>query len=212
MKIIIFISFFIISIFISIPNITFAQEEGLSIVAVNYQTRQDIDFLFQNSTQVLEYLEGIDIDTPTFLSVVNEEQKTTIEEKGYVLKILDTDIDINRYVLLYNPQPNEAEKLRSFGQPIVISDHYTLLRLAPGQQFTHSGESGRFFDIPFSKIISPPPLQTKTVDIAVSPTPKVEQTGNNYTPFVVVGILMVLIAFGIVGYLYFIRRRRNSEF
>ncbi len=209
MKIIRLLVYLLISLFLFRSEVT-AQRPGLFIVAVDYQTRDDIDFLFENSSQVLEYLEGIDIDRPTFLSIVTDQQKNTIKSKGYNLKILEENADVNRFVLLYNPQPDQSEKLRPFGDPIVISAHYTLLKMPIGKEFTHEGESGRFFDIPFSTIISPPPLRTKTATEVVIVSEQ-NQFNNNNLPVILLIIFFVLVL-GIGIYIYIKKRREKNTY
>lgn len=199
------ILFALLIVFVQRAN---AQSEPLSIVAVEYQTRDDIDFLFQNSTQVLEYLEGIEITTPTFLSLVTPEQKNAIQSKGYKIRVIEENADIERFVLLYNPQPDQSEKLRPFGEPIAIGSHYTLLKLPVGGEFTHEGEGARFFDIPFSKIISPPTLRTKTAEPIPTPTTS-EKDGQYYKPLLIGGIVFIVIAI-VIGVILWLKRRNQT--
>lgn len=193
-----------------VTKVAVAQSASLSIVSIEYQTREDIDFLFANSEQVLEYLEGIEIEKPTFLSLATEEQINTIKGKGYMVKILEKNANIDRFVLLYNPQPSQAAKLKPYGEPIIISSHYTLLKMPEGHEFTHEGESGRFFDIPFSKIISPPPLRTKTVlEIAPSQSEKRDIIGDNRSA-ILIFVVFLLVVSGASGYIIWRKKRQNS--
>jgi len=191
------------------PNMLFAQSSNLMLAVTEYESRDDIDFLFENSTQVLEYLEGVDVDRPLFLSLITSNQKELYIKKGFDPEILDENTDISRYVLLYNPRPDQASTLTPYGEPFVISSHYTLLKLVPGQTFTHEGESGKFFDVPFSDIISPPPLRVKTAtELTLTP----ERSTTSSSPALLIIIVVIGFAVIIGSALFFYFKKKKSSY
>jgi len=197
---------FIISLFV--PKLSFAQDSSLMLVVTEYETRDDIDFLFENSTRVLEYLEGVDVDRPLFLSLISPEQKEIYIKNGFNPEIIDENADIERFVLLYNPRPDQSEKLKPYGEPIIISSHYTLLKMTVGAEFTHEGESGRFFDIPFSQIISSPPLRTKTAT-ELTPAPIQEGALPGQAQWIIIGVIVLVVIIILTIFILWYRKKKN---
>lgn len=165
-----FISFLILnSKFLMLNSSVFAQESKMLLLVTSYKTRDHLDVLFAQSTQVLEYLEGKDVEQPIFLSIATDKQRQNLLLAGLNPRILDRDADISRYILLYHPSPNQTNKLEDQGEPIALSKHYTLLTLPYGKSFVNEGVAAEFFEIPFSDVIVTPFLRTKRAQ-ELSPT------------------------------------------
>lgn len=192
--------------FFAFRESTYAQVKTGKLAITVYEDREDLDVLFENSLRVLEYLEGVDVEEPLFISLVDDLQIKNIQDNNLKPEVIDENADIDSYILLYHPQENQGERLAGFGNPIQISKHYTLLKLFPGQQFSHEGEGGTFFDIPFQEVIVTPPLRTKTATEAIDSGYQDDQRIN---PFIAIVILFVLIAIGAGAFIY-IRKRKNK--
>lgn len=209
----------LILFFLNMP--VFAQTNNLLLAVTPYKTREDLDFLFSQSTQVLEYLEGEDVESPIFLSVINEPQKVMYINKGFIPRIIDNNTDIPRYVLLYHPRENQSQKLLELGEVFPISKHYTLLKTLPNKPFTHEDAGLEFFDVPFSKIIVPPPLRTKTAlsptpaltsALNISPTPSPALSDNKNKLFTFIGVSFTALLVIILLFIYRFYRRKNIPY
>ncbi len=206
-KILLILTLFLLA-FLFFRGEGYAQENGGILVVTVYETREDIDILFENSLRVLEYLEGVDVEEPIFLSLVSDQQIKNLQDNNLDPQVIDDNADLDSYILLYNPLENQGEKLSGFGEPIEISKHYTLLKLSPGQEFSHEGEGVAFFDIPFQEVVVTPPLRTKTATEAIDVATENEQSIN---PVIFVILAIVIVGLGI-GAFFFIRNKRNGDY
>lgn len=196
----------------------FAQTTNLLLAVTPYKTRADLDILFSQNTQVLEYLEGEDVEEPLFISLINESQKLMLLNKGFNPKIYDTNTDIARYTLLYHPKENQFQNLSTLGEVFVLSNHYALLKSFSGKQFEHEGVAAQFFDIPFSKIISPPPLRTKTVltptaalSITSIPTPTIAKESTSSPKSGILILLTIIIMVIGVSAFFILKKTRSTN-
>lgn len=154
-----------------------AQVTDLYLVVVPYQTREDLDILFFNSTRTLQYLDGEDIPKPTFMALLTKDQEQILTSQGYEVKIIDTNTDLSRYILLSNHQKDQSSLLRSLGEVTVISPYLTLLKIPAGQTFIHEGDAIMFDIVPWPEKSIPTPLyRTKTITGTDQPEPTATAT------------------------------------
>lgn len=200
---------FIFSLAFVFTKNAMAQVTTGKLAVTVYETREDIDVLFENSLRVLDYLEGEDVEEPIFLSLISEDQLEILKGKGFLPRIIDENTDLSSYVLLYNPREDQAEKLISFGETIAISKHYTFLKLSLGEVFTHDGEAGAFFDIPFPEVIVTPSLRTKTAtELTVTPVER-DQEASSFPIAIVIAVVLLIISG--VGVFIFLKKRKRDE-
>lgn len=211
--------FFIFSLFILLP-VHAQTTQKLRFALIPYQTREDLDVLFANSTRVLNYLDGEEMDNkPLFMALLTKQQEQFLTLKHYQVRIIDEDTDITRYTLRYNPVPNSSEKLAPLGDVTVISSYYTLLRLPPGKQYPFEGEYAKFFAMPFQDFIATPILRERTAEPVITNTPTGEKKdvalglnnptqSNSILPYILgMVFLIITVAFGAF---FFIKRRKNT--
>ena len=182
-------------------------------MAVNYQTREDLDILFTNSSRVLEYLDGEDVEKPLFLAMVTDSQMENIAAANLPITVIERDASLGRFVLLYHPKPDQSGILEGMAERVIpISQHYTLVKYSEGKTFEHTGPASSFFDIPFAEVVVTPPLRTKTAiqpQAITSPPAKVSNELQPNTLLVVgIGILAFVLILG--GTFFLIKKRRRK--
>lgn len=187
------------------PLSAFAQtQDDLLLIATSYETREDLDVLFANSTRVLKYLEGVEVEKPIFLSLVSKEQKQTLVQNNFAPQIIDTiqDPEAKQYILLYHPEKDQSSKLTDSGEVYQITRNYTLLKLPPNATFETKGATAEFFRIPFSDIVVSPPLRTKRLELSPTPqTPPITTTPiftasvSAFVPFTLLFVFGSLVVF-----------------
>lgn len=184
---------------------------GLSFLIVNYKTLEDIKFLFENSSKVLGYFEDMDGGEPFFLMLATTTQQENIVSRNYVVKVMDTNTTLSNYMLLYNHQIDQSEKLAPYAKVTKLSPHYTLINIGDGKEFDpHSiPDAVEFGPVPFLEGISPPPnAVAKVVTPTVSPA---VAENNSSIPMVLIGIsVLILLIIGIIGGYWIFRRRRKA--
>jgi hypothetical protein len=156
--------------------LVFAQPHGYFLSVIPYQTREDLDVLFTQSSRVLDYFEGEGVEEPIFLSIITEPQRQNLINKNFKVNILDSLNnlnDIESYTLLYHPQPDQSKLLTNLGKVLVVSKHYTILKTTSEKPFKYEGEVAKFFIIPFAKQVVTPPYRTKTIMPTKPPQPTI---------------------------------------
>jgi len=213
MKNFLFVIFVLFTFFASAVR-SVAQEVLPMLVVVSYESREDIDFLFANSTRVLEYLEGEDVEKPILLSLVSTGQYESIKEEGYEISIIDQSADITSYVLLYHPVEDQSILLADEYRVVIpISKHYVFIKLAPNQEFSHTGAAAAFFDIPFSEVVVTPPLRTKEAAIPTSApaTAPVEPIKTQTILLPIIVGLLIFVPIVIFAIIIIIKRKQKSK-
>jgi hypothetical protein len=123
-----FIVFILLTAFSIIPVRLFAQETPSILITTTYQSKSDLDFLFLNSSVVLKYLEGGEIDKPIFIALVTPSQKELLHNYKFPLQTIDENTDISRYKLYFTYESNKSDLLKTVGDVFPLSLHHTLLR------------------------------------------------------------------------------------
>lgn len=212
----IIILFSIIYVVSSILGPVFAQSPNYFLSVIPYQTREDLDVLFTQSSRVIDYLEGEGIEEPIFLSIITEPQRQNLTNKNFKIRVLDSLNnlnDISNYTLLYHPQPDQSNLLINLGKVFVVSKHYTILKSSPEKPFVYQGAAAKFFIIPFAKVVVTPPYRTKTIVPTKPPLPSPPAGGPAKSPFpliktIFVSLILSLIIIGVV-YLFFQSRKKK---
>jgi hypothetical protein len=168
----------------------------LSVMPFN--NRADLDVLFAHSNRVLEYLTVGD-SHPLFLAIITDEQKQYLENKNFKVKIIESNPDLTRYILLRHPLPDQSNKLIPYGEVTPLTRQYTLLKIPPGQEFIHEGVRGEFFDIRIDDTIVTPPFRTKTITTIPTATQIVAKSKATPQPmFLILIIVVILITLSIL--------------
>lgn len=206
--------FSIFSFLFFIFSKTFAQSSNFYLSVIPYQTREDLDILFSQSTRVLDYFEGEGVEKPIFLTIITEPQRQNLLDKGFKIRIVDSLNnlnDISNYTLLYHPKPNQSNLLTNLGKVFVVSKHYTILKTTPDKPFKHEGVAAKFFVIPINNQVVTPPYRTKTIIPTQKPSP-------SFTPLlihplfsgktVLLSLFFTLLISG-VSYLWLKKRKKK---
>lgn len=197
---------------LSLPDVetTLTEPTGLQFIVVNYNTPDDIIFLFENSSRVLGYFEDIEGDPPFLLALVNERQAQEIRGKGYNVQLIGENATLSDYMLLYNHSVNQSDLLKDYVDVFPLSSHYTLIRINPDQEFNPHAipDLVEFGPVPFLEGISPPPKAN------VSATPgiknKIQEQGNDIGYIIVITfILLVVLSVGSGIFVYLKRRKKQ---
>ena len=77
-----------------------AQTNNYYLTVIPYQTREDLDVLFAESSRVIDYLEGEGVEEPIFLSIITEPQRQNLTNKNFKINILDSLNNLNDIFLL----------------------------------------------------------------------------------------------------------------
>ena len=185
---------------------------------IYYTDLPDLDFLFDNTTTSIDYLQGDDIDRPFFLGLFTEGQIASVKNKGYGVRIIDENVDINRYAFVFHPDKNQGAKLQPYGEVFEASPQHFLIKMKPGEEFTHNGVLGEFFDLPLPQGISKPPFRTVTITIAPEPSaeppapsvqPKVQKAQNNLV-LIILTVVFISIILGAVVFIIRAKRAQNE--
>lgn len=215
LKIFNFLLFFpIFYLLSSLLGLVFAQPSRYFLSAIPYQTREDLDFLFSQSSRVIDYLEGEGVEEPIFLTIITEPQRQNLMSKDFKIKVLDglnNLNDINNYTLLYHPQPDQSNLLSNRGKILVVSPHYTLLKTTPEKPFKHEGEAAKFFIIPFAKEIVTPPYRTKTIVPPTKPPLPLITPTPLPSPLIKTVFVSLFLSLIISGVIYLFSQRREKK-
>lgn len=196
---------------VAATNRAFAQEPTTtSLIVSSYSSKADLDFLFKNSTVVLKYLEGTEIDKTIFLALATSVQKLLIEKRGLPVTVIDETPDISRYKLYFTYESNKSDLLRPFGAIFPITPHHTLIRFPGGtntEDPLHDAQARfdvEFFDSPFMGALPTPKFQTATITLAPTVIPAQSSTdvtpaNQNPSPSRSSLPLILLIVVGIIG-------------
>ncbi|MDO8270110.1 MAG: hypothetical protein Q7T54_05590 [Candidatus Levybacteria bacterium] len=179
---------------------------------VTYVTHEDLLFIFQNTDRTLVYLDGESVEEPTFVGIFTSLQKDLIEKRNLKFKTIDENVNIAKYVMLYNPIPDQGSKLGSLGKSTQFTKKFTLLKLSEGKEFTHEGVGGEFFEVPFLEGITPPPNATPVEPLTVQDKPVEMKKVESSNIIIIVGIVLGLIA--VVGfglYLLYSKRKKGIQ-
>lgn len=201
------ISILFISLFVLLlPATIFAK--GTTLLAVTeYRNGQDMDALFEQSERVLSYTEGGEGIPGKVLSLLSEDQVHKLIDQDIHPQVIDSNPDINRYVLLYNPRQDQEDILKPYGEITKISPYYTLLKLPPDTEFNNEGPVSKFFRIPFVEKLERPIETTPTVP-HISPTPKPTSINTNN------GLIVIVFALGVIGVgavLFFVWKKMKNR-
>jgi hypothetical protein len=203
------ITLLIISLFVLLfSHSAFAKEDTL-LAITEYRNGQDMDALFSQSQRVLSYTEGGEGIPGKILSLLSENQVHALIDQDIHPKVIDSNPDINRYILLYNPRRDQEDVLKPYGETIKISPYYTLLKLPPNTDFNNEGPASKFFRIPFVEKVERP-IETTPVVPNLSPTPKPTTEKRNGWQLVILmtlGIVMI----GVVGFFVWKKLRSRSQ-
>lgn len=175
-----------------------------------YYTREDLDILFEQSTQVLDYLDGDDLDQAVALSLVTEPQRKAIFDAGLNPNILDPDVNLSRYVYLFSNKPNDSEQLAYLGDVFPVTQYHTLVRLSPGTSFVQEGPVAAFQIIPLSKTVVTPPLRTKLAPSPIaspSVTTPVQKPSLSPSYLTVGAIVFVVITVILVFFVWYGKKK-----
>lgn len=172
---------------------------GLNFLIVEYKNLEDITFLFKESSRVLGYFEDIEGDKPFFLTLVTSNQLKNIENQGYKVNNLEQNAILSEFILLYNHDINQSNKLEQYAKVYPLSPHYTLIKIEKGTLFDpHSiPDAVQFSPVPFLEGISPPP-QTANV-ISPEPTQVIHNANalsseKSLTVFIIIATIFISIA------------------
>jgi len=205
---------FIFYILFFIFSKAFAQTNGYYLSVVPYQTREDLDVLFAQSSRVLDYFEGEGVEEPIFLTIITEPQRQYLTNKNYRIRILDSLNnlnDIGSYTLLYHPQPDQSNLLINLGKVFVVSKHYTLLKTSSEKPFKYEGVVAKFFIIPFAKQVVTPPYRNKTIVPTKPPLPTIVPIKKpSLIKTIFVSLLLSLIITAVIYHLRGGRLARRS--
>lgn len=185
----------------------FAQEQPIILITTTYSSRSELDTLFQNSSRVLKYLDGDEVDKPIFLSLVTPTQEKNLQAQSFTLQIIDENTDISRYKLYFTYESNRSDLLKSVGEVFPLTPHHTLLRF-PVDASTENPEGFdvEFFESPFiSGSLPTPKFQAKTITPATTPIPEVnpeQKPQSSSLPFLIMAAAIVFI-------LLFLLKRRG---
>ena len=192
--------------FLNLSRTTQAQQPTTILISTTYKTRADLDFLFGNSSIVLKYLEGEEIEEPVFLALVTPLNRLKIERQGLPVQVIDENPDLTRYKFYFTYESGHGDKLSKFGTVTILNSHHTLLRLpetAPAD-FHVDGFDIEFFESPLTGPLPSPKYQTATITrtptINESPIPA-RTSGETKKPKVstiillTVGIIFIVASF-----------------
>lgn len=190
-----------------------SQPTGLSMLIVDYKNLEDIKFLFENSSRVLGYFEDVDGGEPFFMMLATLEQQKIIADKNFVVRVVDSNATLSDYILLYNHQVDQSEKLTPYAKVTRLSPHYTLINVPSGKDFDpHSiPDAVEFGPVPFLEEISPPP-QVNTANDAPTATPEVSQNkpDNSQLLLIVLSASGVLLLVSVAGFIW-LRKRKKAD-
>lgn len=214
MKKIFILALFLILTLLFVPRQTNAAVTKGIMIVTPYRTNKEMDLLFSQSTRVIVDLEPEGSNPKSLISLVNISQKNIIESKGLKPRVIDSNADLDSYVLLYNPKPDQDKVLASYGEPIIISRYYTLLKISQGKEFAFEGPIVKFFNIPFLENIQKPIIVTP-VEPRISPTVlpipvPVQKPVSGLPIFIIGGFLGILVAVSVILFLVLKRRKKAS--
>ncbi len=183
------------------------------LILTRFENDGQMDFIFENTQRVLIYTEGGDIELPVILSLNTRSQIDVLENSGLEPTIIDSNPDVARYILLYNPKADQAEILNTYGETFVVSSYYTLLKLPIGQDFVHEGPASKFFIVPFvEEVVRPPKDIVVTPNLSLTPVDVAQPKSNAAFLTAVIGVLIVVaIIVGVFFGYKFIKQRRNTS-
>lgn len=187
--------------------------EGKILIVTEFHSREEMDTLFKYSTHAIDYLAGDDVPVSLFISLTTSENLKILQEQNFKVKVIDEDTDLTKYNLLFHWLPNQADKVKSYGQYWQISPHYTLLKLTKGDHFEHEGEAAEFHEIELAgPPIVTPVLRTKTALPTTNPNQTKAETPAQSTPLlpliVTLSLLIILLAGSL---LYFTKFKRSNR-
>lgn len=185
-------------------------EKNAFLAVTNYDTTQDFDILLGNSTRVLAYYSGQEVDRPVMLHIVSKDQQEAIIKKDYNLKVIKRDPDMTKYRLFYLVDPREIGQLKQLGTVHQIARSYALVGLTDGKTIAPGTHRSRILPEPFLNLV----LSTNpNHPIQPSLPPNSELTQPKRDPLMVGAIAMglILLVLAAVGGGYFIYRRRKQS-
>lgn len=200
------ILFVVVMVIFLVPQSVYAK--GATLIAVSeYRNGGDMDLLFEQSIRVLSYTEGGKGIVGKVISLLSEDQVHALIDKDIHPQVLESNPDIDRYVLLYNPKANQEQVLKPYGETTKISPYYTLLKIPAGSEFINEGPVSKFFRIPFVERIERP-IETTPVVPNLSPTAIPKNTNRNDT---IVGLAVIVVIVILLGAGFLIWKKRSSQ-
>ncbi len=201
----------LVFIFLTIFSGSVSAQTKKILGVVSYVTHEDLLFLFQNTDRTLVYLDGESVEKPTFVGIFTGSQRDVIEKRNLKFNAVDENVTISKYVLLYNPIPDQGKKLDIFGEPNQFTKKFTLLKLHDGKEFTHEGAGGEFFEVPFLEGITPPPNATPVEPVLkVSQAPSEKPVGNANT-FLIVIVFVLIIGAAVCTFLFLKKKNKPNQ-
>ncbi len=119
-------------------------------------TEQDRTNVFENSTQVLDYLEGDDIEQPVILFTATDDQFDLLRSKGVRPELIEKQANLSNYVYVYHPAANKAPLLSKYGTVYAITSHHTLVKISNPDTFEFTGELVQFSRLPLGQEVEKP--------------------------------------------------------
>jgi hypothetical protein len=193
-------------------NVYAQVKEQLAITSFSDDLQMDL--IFAQSLRVLVYTEGGANEPAKVLSLITPHQKEELISGGLKPVIIDENPDILRYVLLYNPLPDQSDALRPYGEIIPVSRYYTLLKIPANTDFIHEGPAAKFFRIPFVEEVKRPPKNiVVTPQISAESEKSQENTQKANDNWVITGgvVTIIVLIGGILLLLRWIKKKRNKD-
>lgn len=202
--------------------LSYSQTSQQLLFAVTpYRTRDDVDFLIQHSTHPLDFLEGGDIRSPLFLSIITLSQLNEYLNAGYKPKIIDKNAGAitQYYMLTYDgPGPYNADLLKEFKLSYRISKTMVLVKLPEDKEFAsyQKGDMLVFEPKRYFRNLIPPPGLTKPSIVSFSPTPipfyRLPENKTDNSSTVMVTLLMLTALGSICGLIWKNRKIVSHSF
>lgn len=188
---------------------------GTIFAVIPFDDVSELDIFYDNVSTSIDYVTDERNSQDIFLGLFTTAQLDVLRENGYEPRIVNDNANLEEYEFLYHPKPNQGDKLADLGEVFEVAPNYYLVRLAPGQEYTHQGVLGEFFDLTLPENAPTVPFRTATITLAPTPTdmplePTVQEDTSSTSGISSILLLISLLGFmGVitVGLVYFLRKK-----
>lgn len=181
---------------------------------IQYDSPADQVFLVKNTTEIYQYSENPETGINAMIALLSSDQLTTLQSHAYTVQPIDTNPNMQQYLLLESNQDNQSSSLAYLGEVYGITNKLTLVKLKDKSSF-ESFEGTKIsnqFKILGLNNIRETIAEKNEVSISIKPSPStIEKTPKeafNMTYLLIgVGILVVLLI--VFAFVWFRRRKQQ---
>lgn len=213
MKNILFTITFLVS-FLFLFQSTISAQISPNLYVAPYITAQDLNYVFENSTKILDYIDGDDIEQPVIVFSATDDQYEVLRSKGIRPELIEEQADLSHYVYVYHPASNKAPLLSNYGTVYAITSHHALLKISNPDTFEFKGELVQFSRLPLGQNVEKPagvstssPATLDLQNVKWAPAPFSWKNLFGLLTPLIIGIIIIA---GVAWYTLK-RRKKNSD-